>query len=100
MLHEFIAPAMGLGVSAATIPGPLIAYLVNIAAAQGWRKALLVVLAPLITDAPIIVLMTFILGQMPAEALNMIQLAGGCPALHRQRRAAAISVRARVESGL
>ena len=69
---------MGLGVSAATVPGPLIAYLVNIAAAQGWRKALLVVIAPLITDAPIIVLMTFILGQMPAEALNLIQLAGGC----------------------
>ncbi len=78
MPHEFIAPAMGLGVSAATVPGPLIAYLVNIAAAQGWRKALLVVIAPLITDAPIIVLMTFILGQIPAQALNLIQLVGGC----------------------
>ncbi len=87
MLHEFIAPAMGLGVSAATIPGPLIAYLVNTAATQGWRKALLVVLAPLITDAPIIVLMTFILGQMPAEALNLIQLAGGCLLLFIARSA-------------
>ena len=87
MLHEFIAPAMGLGVSAATIPGPLIAYLVNIATAQGWRKALLVVLAPLITDTPIIVLMTFILGQMPAQALNLIQLAGGCLLLFIARSA-------------
>ncbi|MCE2473125.1 MAG: LysE family transporter [Anaerolineae bacterium] len=69
---------MGLGVSAATVPGPLIAYLVNIAAVQGWRKALLVVIAPLITDARIIVLMAFILGQLPAQALNLIQLAGGC----------------------
>lgn len=77
MLQEFIAPAISLGVSAATIPGPLIAYLVNTAATQGWRKALLIVLAPLITDAPIIALMTFILGQMPAQALNVIQLAGG-----------------------
>ena len=78
MLHEFIAPAISFGVSAAIIPGPLLAYLVNTAAAQGWRKALLVVLAPLITDAPIIMLMTFILGQMPADALKLIQLAGGC----------------------
>ena len=78
MLQEFIVPAIGLGVSAATIPGPLIAYLVNTAATQGWRKALLVVLAPLLTDAPIIALMTFILGQMPADALRLIQLAGGC----------------------
>ena len=77
MLQEFIAPGMSFGVSAAVIPGPLIAYLINTAATQGWRKALLVVLAPLITDAPIIALMTFILGQMPAEALNIIQLAGG-----------------------
>ena len=78
MLQEFIAPAVSFGVGAATIPGPLIAYLVNTAATQGWRRALLVVLAPLITDAPIVVLMTFILGQLPAEALQLIQLSGGC----------------------
>ena len=78
MLEIFIVPAVSFGISAATIPGPLIAYLVNTALAQGWRKALLVVLAPLITDAPIIALMTFILGQMPAPALQLIQLAGGC----------------------
>lgn len=78
MLQEFIAPAMSFGLGAATIPGPLIAYLVNIAASQGWRKALLVVLAPLLTDAPIIVLMTFVLSQLPAEALKLIQLGGGC----------------------
>lgn len=78
MLQEFIAPAISFGFSAATIPGPLIAYLVNTAATQGWRKALLVVLAPLITDAPIIVLMTYVVGQMPAEALQLIQITGGC----------------------
>lgn len=40
--------------------------------------ALLVVLAPLLTDAPIIVLMTFALGQLPQVALQLIQVAGGC----------------------
>ena len=87
MLQEFIAPAMSFGVSAATIPGPLIAYLVNTAATQGWRRALLVVLAPLLTDAPIIVLMTFILGQLPAEALKYIQFGGGCLLLYIARSA-------------
>ena len=77
MLQDFIVPALSFGISAAVIPGPLIAYLVNTTVRQGWRKALLVLVAPLITDAPIIILMTFILGQLPAEALRLIQLGGG-----------------------
>ena len=65
MLQNFIAPAVSFGISAAAIPGPLIAYLVNTTLTHGPRKALLVVIAPLLTDVPIIVMMTFILGQMP-----------------------------------
>ena len=78
MLQQFIAPAISFGLSAAAIPGPLIAYLVNTALTQGWRRALLVVISPLITDTPIIILMTFILGQLPPALLNLLQLAGGC----------------------
>ncbi len=78
MFQQLIAPAVSFGVSAAVIPGPLIAFLVNTTLTQGWRRALLVVLSPLITDAPVIVLMTFILGQMPPNALKLIQLSGGC----------------------
>ncbi len=77
MLQQFIAPAVSFGLSAAVIPGPLIAYLVNTTLTQGWRRALLVLLAPLITDAPIIFLMTFMLGQLPAAALRLIQAGGG-----------------------
>ncbi len=82
MLQEFIAPALSFGISATVIPGPLIAYLVNTTLTQGWRKALLILLAPLLTDAPIILLMTFFLGQMPAEILKLIQLSGGCLLLY------------------
>lgn len=78
MISQFILPAFSFGLSAAAIPGPLIAYLVNTTLTHGWRAALLVVLAPLCTDAPIILLMTFILGQMPAEILKLIQIGGGC----------------------
>ena len=67
MIQEFVFPALSFGLSAAVIPCPLIAYFVNTTLTQGWRKALLVVLAPLVTDAPNTILMTFILGQLPSE---------------------------------
>ncbi len=78
LLHVYILPAIGLGMSAAVIPGPLLAYLFSTILTRGARMALLVVLAPLLTDAPIIVLMTFVLGQLPQAALQLIQVAGGC----------------------
>lgn len=77
MFQQFILPAISFGVSATTVPGPLIAYLINTTLTQGWRKALLVVLAPVITDAPIIILMVFILQQMPDTVLTLIQFGGG-----------------------
>ena len=70
-------PAISFALSATTVPGPLTAYIVNTTLTQGWRKGLLVVLSPLLTDAPIIILMTFILGQLPPEALNLIRIGGG-----------------------
>ena len=78
LLQAFVLPAIGLGLSAAVIPGPLLAYLFSTILTRGARMALLVVLAPLLTDAPIIVLMTFVLGQLPPAALQLIQAAGGC----------------------
>ena len=77
MLQQFVIPAMSFAFSATTVPGPLTAYIVNTTLTHGWRKALLVVIAPLLTDAPIIILMTFILGQMPPEVLNIIRIGGG-----------------------
>lgn len=77
MIQQFVLPGMGFAMSATFVPGPLIAYLVNTTLTQGWRKALLIVLSPIITDAPIIILMTFILGQLPPEILNLIRLGGG-----------------------
>ena len=77
MILETLIPALSFGLSAAVIPGPLIAYIVNTTLTNGWRKGLLVVLAPLISDVPIIILMTFILGQLPSEVLKVIQMGGG-----------------------
>lgn len=77
MFEAFILPGISLGLSASALPGPLQAYLINTTLTQGWRRGLLVVASPLITDSPIILLMTFILGQMPDTLLQLIRLAGG-----------------------
>lgn len=95
MISQFILPAFSFGLSASVIPGPLIAYVVNTTLTQGWRKALLAVLAPLITDAPIILLMTFLLGQMPEDVLKLIQIGGGALVL-----AIAWGARSQYQSGI
>lgn len=60
-----------------SIPGPLQAYLLNVTLRYGWRKGMLVILAPLIVDGPIIVLSVFFLGQLPDIAVQAISVVGG-----------------------
>jgi len=59
LIHLLIGAS--LGVSAGAAPGPLQAYLLNQTTQHGWRRALPAVLAPLLSDIPIILLMLFIL---------------------------------------
>lgn len=72
-----IAPAISFGLSAISIPGPLQAFLINIALRYGWRRSLWVTIAPPIVDLPIIIVVVFLLGQLPAELLQMIRVVGG-----------------------
>ena len=76
-LFEFWLRGAGLGVTAAGAPGPLQAFLISESLAGGWRRGLPVTLAPLISDAPIVIVMTFLLGQLPAVAVHGLHLAGG-----------------------
>ncbi|GAB4157649.1 MAG: hypothetical protein Fur0021_26800 [Candidatus Promineifilaceae bacterium] len=76
-LLEFWLRGVGLGVAAAGAPGPLQAFLISESLAGGWRRGLPVTLAPLISDAPIVIVMTFLLGQLPAIAIHSLNLAGG-----------------------
>jgi threonine/homoserine/homoserine lactone efflux protein len=77
MIAQFILPAIGLGLSAAALPGPMQAYILNLTLRFGWRKGILVLMGPLITDAPIILLTTFLLGQLPEWAIALVRVAGG-----------------------
>lgn len=76
-LLEFWLRGAGLGVAAAGAPGPLQAFLISESLAGGWRRGLLVTLSPLISDAPIVIVMTFLVGQLPAIAIHGLNLAGG-----------------------
>lgn len=74
---DFFLRGAGLGVTAAGAPGPLQAFLISESLAGGWRRGLPVTLAPLISDAPIILVMTFLLGQLPAIVTRGLSVAGG-----------------------
>jgi len=73
-----IAQAVGYGVAAGTSPGPLQSYLISTTLSQGWRRGMFVVLSPLIPDIPIIIVMTFLLQQLPEWLQRSLQFGGGC----------------------
>ncbi|MGB7338508.1 MAG: LysE family transporter [Phototrophicaceae bacterium] len=77
MFQSIILPAMSLGLSATSVPGPLQAYLLNVSLKYGWRRGLLVILAPLIVDIPIIFITVFVLQQVPEWAIQVIRVSGG-----------------------
>ena len=68
--------SIGLGFSAGASPGPFQTYLITESAAQGWRAGLRISFVPLVSDAPIILLMLWILNQLPQQVLSVISLVG------------------------
>jgi threonine/homoserine/homoserine lactone efflux protein len=73
----FLAQGAGLGFGAGTSFGALHNLLMNITLARGWRYGLLIVLCPLLTDAPIILLMLLLLEQLPESAAGLLPIVGG-----------------------
>jgi threonine/homoserine/homoserine lactone efflux protein len=72
-----VSQGISLGFSAGAMPGPFNSYLIGTTLLLGWRRALIVVLTPLITDGPIILLAVAVLRQFPADWVRAIQLVGG-----------------------
>ena len=74
---SFFLQGAAIGISAGASPGPLQALLLSETLSGGWKRGLPVTLAPLITDAPIIVLTLILLNQVPTTFLRIVSLAGG-----------------------
>jgi threonine/homoserine/homoserine lactone efflux protein len=68
---------MAIGFTAGIVPGPLLALFLSHTVRRGWRRTLPAVLAPLVSDGPIILLVVFILAQVPGWLLTTLRIAGG-----------------------
>jgi threonine/homoserine/homoserine lactone efflux protein len=68
---------IAIGFAAAVTPGPLSMYLLSQAASNGWRRALPVAFAPLISDGPIAVLVLSVLSQIPPDLVLYLRILGG-----------------------
>ncbi|MBL8057317.1 MAG: LysE family transporter [Anaerolineales bacterium] len=66
-----------LGVSVAVAPGPLQAYLLAQTRRYGARRTWPLILAPVVSDIPIIALVLLALAWLPEWALRGLQVAGG-----------------------
>ena len=76
-VSRFFLQGAALGFSAAATPGSLQTLLISETLLGGFRRGARITLAPLITDAPIIVAVLLILNQVPATVLRVLSIAGG-----------------------
>lgn len=74
---SFFLRGAALGISAAAAPGPLQTLLISETLLGGIRRGARVTLAPLVTDAPIIVLVLLVLVRIPPAAVQALSIAGG-----------------------
>lgn len=73
----FLIQGAALGLSGAASPGPFQAFLIAQTLRLGWQRAIWAVLAPLITDGPIIALVLLVLTRLPPVFMRAVQLIGG-----------------------
>ena len=77
LLVRFFAQGAALGLTAAATPGSLQTLLISETLLGGIQRGARVTLAPLITDAPIIVAVLFVLQRVPPIVVQILSLAGG-----------------------
>jgi threonine/homoserine/homoserine lactone efflux protein len=63
--------------AAAVQPGPFQTYLISSTLTYGWRRTVPAVLAPILSDIPIVTLVLFVLTQVPPLGADLLRLAGG-----------------------
>jgi threonine/homoserine/homoserine lactone efflux protein len=74
---ETILLGAGLGFAAGISPGPLLTLVLSTTLERGFWSGFRVALAPLLTDAPIILLALFVLRELPGSFLQAVSLLGG-----------------------
>ncbi|HHO56695.1 MAG TPA: hypothetical protein ENK21_09925 [Trueperaceae bacterium] len=68
---------LGLGFSAAVMPGSFQTYLISESLLKGYKKALPLAFVPILSDLPIIIITMLVLNQAADWFLNLLQIVGG-----------------------
>jgi threonine/homoserine/homoserine lactone efflux protein len=76
-IWTYLLPGITFGFAAAAQPGPLLIYLISRTLQTGWKKTFPAIFAPLISDGPIALLCLLLLGSLPPDFLQYIQIPGG-----------------------
>ncbi|MBC7308799.1 MAG: LysE family transporter [Actinomycetales bacterium] len=74
---DLLLLGLSLGAGAGISPGPLLVLVVTAAVRGGRRAGVLAALAPLVSDAVVIVGVLVVLQQLPDQALAVLAVAGG-----------------------
>jgi len=77
LFFRFFSQGAALGFTAAATPGSLQTLLISETLLGGFRRGARITLAPLITDAPIIIAVLFVLQRVPPIVVQILSLAGG-----------------------
>lgn len=85
---SYLIFGMTYAFAAAAQPGVFQTYLISQALSYGWRRALPAAFSPLLSDAPVIVLVLLILSRMPGWLIEWLRLVGGVFVLYLAFRAA------------
>ena len=85
-MFVYVLQGVGYALSATFTPGPFQAFLLGQALKNGFRRALPLALCPLLSDAPIIVLVLAILSQVPPRLIDILHFAGGAFLLYTAYR--------------
>jgi len=76
-MWPYLAFGSSYAFAAAVQPGQYQAYLISRTIANGWRSTLPAVLAPILSDVPIVALVLLVLTQVPPLFVHLLRLAGG-----------------------
>lgn len=73
----FLIQGLGWGFFAGISIGPFLGYIINVVLTRGWRRSLWLITVPPVVDAPIIIVMVFVLGALPEYVLDIMSIIGG-----------------------
>ena len=74
---NYIIFALTYALAASLQPGPFQAYLISQTLKNGWRKTFHIAFAPILSDIPILILIFFILTNLPPSFINILRIIGG-----------------------